>query len=160
MLITNPHPVEIIDLMQFLYEEIIGADPRILALSPQATALMVEEAKQIPYGGAFYPAITTVEHYRQTINEEDYDCFIMLGTSDRKTISWYDAVLGFQEIYEDGEPLLSLYTKIDEDFNVYKVECMTLEDADTILNTKRELSTFLRKLIQMERKKNDTKGKE
>lgn len=87
MLITNPHPVEIIDLMQFLYEEIIGADQRILALSPQATALMVEEAKQIPYGGAFYPAITTVEHYRQTINEQDYDCFIMLGTSDRKTIS-------------------------------------------------------------------------
>ena len=68
--------------------------------------------------------------------------------------------MGFQEIYEDGEPLLSLSTKIDEDFNVYKVECMTLEDADTILNTKRELSTFLRKLIQMERKKNDTKRKE
>lgn len=160
MLISNPHPTEIIDLMQTVYGNFVMGDQRILVLSPQATALMIEEAKQIPYGSAFYPAISTVEHFRQTIKEEDYDCFIMLGTTDKKTLSWYDVVLGFQEVFEDGEPVLGIYTKFDEDFNVYKVDYMRLEDADTIIDSKRELLSFLNKLLKMERKKNDTAREE
>lgn len=160
MIITNPHPVEIIDLMQSLYGNFVLADKRILVLSPQATALMIEEAKDIPYGGAFYPAITTNEHFRRAIKEEDYDLFIMLGTTDRATLPWYDVVLGFQEVHEDGEPILQPYTKIDEDFNVNKISCMELKDSDEVMNSKSELFSFLSKLLQMERSKNDTTGEE
>lgn len=143
MVITNPHPILIQELVSSLYDIFSGCDD-VLVLSAQAVSLILESSKGIDYNISFDQTIKVTEkNIDSIIKEKKIRYLVIVGTLERKELERFDVILGFQEKYDDGTPVYS-------DWPAPSVlDIMTLKDADGIIENHAELNRFLLKLYKM-----------
>lgn len=143
MVITNPHPVLIQDVMTSLYSLFLGHED-VLILSAQAVSMILEEAKGIKYDLSFEQTIRVTENSLDAIiMEKKIRYLVVVGTLEKKEMQRFDAILGYNELADDGLPVYAEWPI------KHTMDVMTLEDADGVINNEKELHRFLYKLYQM-----------
>lgn len=147
MVITNPHPVLIQDTVSALYGLFTGHDD-VLILSAQAVSIILEETKGIDYNLSFEQAIRTTQNSLDAIiMEKKIRYLIVVGTLEKKEKQRFDAILGYNELADDGQPVFAEWPI------KHTMDVLTLEDADGVINSQQELHRFLYKLYQMLKEK-------
>lgn len=145
LLLTKNNPVEILDIVRRLNEH-FNNTKKVLCVSPQLVAWMVEEAKGIPYSLVYYSAIRQVEKQKDYIASTTEN-FIMVGTTDSSTKIWYDVIVGL-----DNKNIRD-YTDFPQEYNTDNISCFKMKNADVVFEDFKELLVFLYKI--MENNKND-----
>lgn len=140
LLLTKNNPVEIIDVVRRLNNHFNNME-KCIVVSPQLTAWMVEEAKGYPYMLVYYNAIKIVEKNKDELASKAEN-FIMVGTTDMASKSWYDIIVGIDN------PDIEDYTDFPQENNVDHINCFSLKHADVIFNDFSELLTFLYKVME------------
>lgn len=144
LVLTRNHPVQILDVLNRIFTTVFNNNlEEGLCISPQATALMVEEVKGIPYRTAYYPALKVFEQQKEELSLKAPH-MVVIGTVPVDSYAWYDAVVGL----DDAESIKD-YNDFDEDFNTEHYKTLTLKDSDCIFNHFDELRYFLTKIIKI-----------
>ena len=147
MVISNPHPSVIQDVMTNLYNAFMGAED-VLILSAQAVSMILHETKGIDYNLSFEQTIKTTEkNLDSIIQEKKVRYLVVVGTLEKKELQRFDAILGYREEDENGEPVFAEWPI------KHTLDVMTLENADGVITNQTELNRFLLKLYQMLKEK-------
>ena len=89
----------------------------------------------------YYNAIKIVEKNKDELASKAEN-FIMVGTTDMASKSWYDIIVGIDN------PDIEDYTDFPQENNVDHINCFSLKHADVIFNDFSELLTFLYKVME------------
>lgn len=137
----------------------------VAILSPQEVGLLNEQTRDIPYDLGYYSCIAAYERIKEKLMElnEAASVLIIFGAVGKGTEDWYDAVIGVgSEATDDsGEIIRHISDSKDIPADLLKrgIQVATPSDADAIFYKKDELSYFLRKYVEVERKAIDGKKK-
>lgn len=137
LVLTKNHPVEIVDVVNRIRNRFFNDKLKFFCDSPQLVAWELEEKKGIPYTYAFFPAIKTFEKNKDIIANA-VDVFITVGTTDRKSETWYDVIVGLDNFEIDN------YSKFDT--SIYSCTCYKLKEGDIRFDTIEELLFFIDKM--------------
>lgn len=143
LVLTKNNPVEITEVVQKIRNRFYFDDLKIFCDSPQAIALDIEQKKGIPYTFAFFPAIKTFEKNKEEISEA-VDVFITVGTTDVKSMGWYDVIVGLTNFE------ISNYKSFDT--SIYSCDYFTLKNADIKFDEIEELLFFINKIVRINNK--------
>lgn len=146
LILTKNHPVQILDVVTRIYNTIL--DNRLdegICISPQAIAMMVEEAKNVPYQVAYWPAVKTFEDEKEELSTKAKHFFVV-GSVPVSSLSWYDAVIGI-----DDAPEIKDYTEFDDDFKTEDYVMTTLDNAEVMFEDFDNLRYFITKVLQQEK---------
>lgn len=143
LVLTKNNPVEITEVVQKIRDRFYFDDLKFFCNSPQAIALDIEQKKGIPYTFAFFPAIKTFEKNKEEISNA-VDVFITVGTTDVKSISWYDVIVGLTNFE------ISNYKSFDT--SIYSCDYFTLKNADIKFDEIEELLFFINKIVRINNK--------
>ena len=147
MIVTNPHPVLIQDLVSSLYEQFSGHED-VLIVSAQAVSLILEQTKGWSYNDMFPFTIKTLENnIDKIVQEKKIRYLIVIGTLEKTEIPRFDAIVGYDEKDTDGLSVFSDWPIETE------LDIMKLSDADAVITSYSELSRFVRKLYDMIKEK-------
>ena len=140
LVLTKNNPVEILDITNRIRSYFMSHEKKIFCDSPQVVALEIEQMKGIPYIIGYYPAIKVYEGRKDMINEA-VDVFITVGTTDKKSLGWYDVVVGLNNFE------IKDYKEFDT--SIHSCEYLTLKDADMKFDNINELLLFLNRMIKV-----------
>lgn len=143
LVLTKNNPVEITEVVQKIRNRFYFDDLKFFCDSPQAIALDIEQKKGIPYTFAFFPAIKTFEKNKEEISEA-VDVFVTVGTTDVKSMSWYDVIVGLTNFE------ISNYKSFDT--SIYSCDYFTLKNADIKFDEIEELLFFINKIVRINNK--------
>jgi hypothetical protein len=140
LVLTKNNPIEIMDITNRIRQRFMYDDKKFFCDSPQIVALELEQMKGIPYTVAFYPAIKVFENRKDMIYDV-VDVFITVGTTDKKSVGWYDVIVGLNNFdFKD-------YKEFDT--SIHSCECFTLKDSDMKFDEIGELLIFLSKMVKL-----------
>ena len=143
LVFTKNNPVEITEVVQKIRNRFYFDNLKFFCDSPQAIALDIEQKKGIPYTFAFFPAIKAFEKNKEEISEV-VDVFITVGTTDVKSMSWYDVIVGLTNFE------ISNYKSFDT--SIYSCDYFTLKNADIKFDEIEELLFFINKIVRINNK--------
>ena len=140
LVITKNHPIEVMDVMNKLYEAVGNIDLGVFIGSPQFTAFQVEQIKKVPYMEGFYPAVRAYKKIDEFAGENVHTA-IIVGTVDIEDLLDYDAIVGLDN------PEIQDYKEFPQEFNTTNMTIADLRYSDIIFTKIDELIYFLRVLI-------------
>lgn len=140
LVLTKNNPIEIMDITNRIRQRFMYDGKKFFCDSPQIVAWELEEKKGIPYTVAFFPAIKIFEKQKDQINEL-VDVFITVGTTDKKSVGWYDVIVGLNNFD------LKDYKEFDT--SIHSCEYFTLKDSDMKFDEIGELLIFLSKMVKL-----------
>ena len=146
LLLTKINPIEVLDVMMRLYRGDC-ADSHTLFFSPQYTAMLASETTGGPFQEVFYSGLRVWETQKEKVlvSHPEFDIVVVVGTVDKSTISWYDAVISL------NNPDINDYV-MDEDFNTTHIKYLTTEDGEIKFNTLEEAEYFIKHVQTVSRK--------
>lgn len=148
LVLTKNHPTEIIDVIDKLYSAFGQLDKGLFIGSPQASALMVSEQKNVPYLQTYYPAMRAYNKVEEFAEQNQIHTIVTVGAVDVHSLNKYNAIIGLKN--DDLED----YKNFDEDFNTTNIKSTTLKSCDILFDTIEEVIHFIRIVM-----KNDAKEK-
>lgn len=144
LVLTKNNPIEILDTVQRIYNNLGNNLKHMTCVSPQVTSLMIEEAKGYPYLETYYTSIKTFEKLKDDMASGSTH-FIVVGYVPKSTKYWYDAVVGLDNNSIEDYPIKKIPNNVDN------LELFKLSDAEITFNDFETLRIFLKKATQEKR---------